>query len=59
MCTEKNAAGVWVQYVFGSTRDPYSSYVSLWSYGRLGKGGFHEQVVGVDYGKDDPESFQK
>mmetsp|Transcript_24393 Transcript_24393/g.46295 ORF Transcript_24393/g.46295 Transcript_24393/m.46295 type:complete len:294 (-) Transcript_24393:209-1090(-) len=47
------------KYVFGSTRDPYSSYVSLWSYGRLGKGGFHEQVVGVDYGKDDPESFQK
>jgi len=47
------------KYIFGSARDPYSSYVSLWSYGRSGEGTFHKQMIGVDYGEDDPESFQK
>jgi len=44
--------------VIGSTRNPYDGYVSLWSYGRQGKGALHSKLTGLRYGSDDAASFQ-
>jgi len=47
-----------VQLVFGSTRNPFEMYVSLWAYGRSGRG-FSADHLALPYGEDDPPSFQR
>jgi hypothetical protein len=44
--------------VFGSTRNPFEMYVSLWAYGRSGRG-FAADHLSLPYGVDDPQSFQR